>query len=113
MTKLLKDFSEGNKKHYYLETGNGKYLGECLIKKYSDSYELWNVQIFEPFQRMGYGTFMLREIIKRYKRFIKSDMPLILYVYKDNEVAINLYKRFGFKIVGEYSKHAWEMRLTY
>ena len=63
--------------------------------------------IYHEFQHKGFGTLMLKRIIRKYRN---DNKPLVLYVYKDNKIAISFYEKLGFKIVGEYHYNAWEMQ---
>lgn len=111
MKKLyVSDKSKGTTDYSFVETETGERIGRCSMYKYHNRYELWNVRIFPGFKQQGYGTKMLKEIIRRYKRFIK-DKPLILYVYKTNNVAIHLYESLGFKITKDAEENIYEMQL--
>lgn len=46
--------------------------------------------IYEPFQNKGYGTRILNELMQMY-------MLTNLWVEADNDRAIHLYEKFGFK----------------
>lgn len=115
----LNSYSYGCRKNYELkDTTTKDYIGRCcvienvILGKGKCVNEIWNVRILEPFQRKGYATLMLKRIISKYK---KEAEPLVLYVYKDNEIAIHLYEKMGFKIIGEYDNRrsdAWAMQYT-
>lgn len=112
MLKLFVGYNYGNTTDYtFVETTTDEHIGRCSIFKYPDRYELWNFRVFPGFKRKGYGTEMLKEVVKRYKRFIKPDRPLILFVYKNNDIAIHLYKKLGFKITKDEEKNVYEMQL--
>jgi ribosomal protein S18 acetylase RimI-like enzyme len=110
MLKLSVGYNYGNATDYtFIETETDEHIGRCSMFKYPDRYELWNFRIFPGFKRQGYGTKMLLEVIKRYKRFIK-DKPLILYVYKTNNIAIHLYESLGFNITKDAEDNVYEMQ---
>ena len=48
--------------------------------------------IYEPYQNKGYGTRILNELMRMY-------MLTNLWVNADNDRAIHLYEKFGFKII--------------
>ena len=76
----------------------------------NDRIVLWRFDICRIYQKNGYSHKMLKEAIELAKK--KSDKPLVLYVYADNEIAINIYKKAGFEITGAYNApygDAWEM----
>ena len=93
--------------YYYLkDTTTQDFIGRCEVRNFKDTYEIWNVRVFERFRQQGYATLMLKRIIKKF-----SDKPLILYVWKTNEIAIHLYEKLGFSIIGEYMQgDAWKMQ---
>ena len=70
-------------------------------------FYLWSFGIYEVHDRMnGYGQKMLKEALT-----LANGHPVILYVHKKNPVAIHVYEKAGFRIVGEYmGKEAWTMQ---
>ena len=99
--------AEGNGFYQLKDTTTKSFLGGCEVWNRIDFYEIWNVRIFEEFQRNGYATTMLKRVIKKHK-----DKPIRLYVFKSNTIAIHLYEKLGFKIIGEYKGRrdpAWTM----
>ena len=106
---------EGPYKSYYYwkNHGNRKDNMDRFQLDYlpTDKVILWGFRVFEEFQGKGYSYKMLSEVIKLAKK--RSDKPLVLYVYADNEIAINVYKKAGFEITGTYDRapygDAWEM----
>lgn len=116
MIRLNRHENEYWGRTYYelMDTDTRERIGRCHIKygKYNGNLvlELWSVMIYEKFQKQGYGTLMLKRIIKKYK---KHELPLVLYVYKTNKVALHLYEKLGFQIIGEHtevSDQAWAMQ---
>ena len=99
-------------RYYYLkDTVTKQILGRCQIiyainGEKGAFNEIWSVHINPEFRQKGYGTIMLQRIIKKYKR---ETEPLVLYVYKNNNIAIHLYEKLGFKITGEYNSNVWTM----
>jgi GNAT superfamily N-acetyltransferase len=60
----------------------------------------------------GYGTKMMKVLIKHAKEL--GNKKIYLSTYQDNYPALALYKKFGFKIIKEYSdrpRKAYEMEL--
>ena len=98
-------------RYHLMDTETKDLLGRCEVipgwYQGTKANEIWSVKIFEEFQRKGYATLMLKRIIKKYKGNVT---PLRLYVYKDNDIAIHLYKKLGFEIIGEYGSNAWAMQ---
>jgi len=101
---------------YYIEAmDNDTKIGRCYIETSSTSnyLELWSFYVDEKFRRKGIGTQMLQKAIAYFKSFenqYKSGRSLVLYVYKDNEHAINLYKRNGFEIIRDFRPDAYVMK---
>lgn len=97
--------------YHLTDTKTKDFLGRCQVSPgwyHGEKVnEIWNVRIFDEFRRKGYATLMLSRIIKKYKRDV---LPLVLYVAKDNDIAMHLYKKLGFEIIGEYGSNAWAMQ---
>ena len=75
---------------FYFE--NGKKFGEISISAVdSNKAFLYNFEVKEEYRGKGYGTEILKYVLKHYK--VNE-----LTVDKSNTRAINLYKRFGFKV---------------
>lgn len=98
-------------RYHLMDTETKDFLGKCEVVtgwyRGEKVNEIWSVRIFEEFQRKGYATLMLKRIIKKYKGNV---LPLVLYVAKDNDIAMHLYKKLGFEIIGKYSSNAWAMQ---
>ena len=84
------------------------YLGRFDLKETKDKFEIWALGVPAKYRRKGYATRMLREFIAQFK----FEKPLVLYVLKGNKIAIHLYEKVGFAIVGEcnFNKGAYEMQ---
>lgn len=84
------------------------YIGKFDLFESNDKFEIWSLGIVKRYRNKGYGTQMLTEFISQFK----SDKPLILYVYKTNEIAIRLYEKVGFVIVDEcsFAPYAYTMQ---
>lgn len=63
---------------------------------------LYDVEVFEKYRGQGYGNDIISYMLKHYK--INE-----LTVEKTNTIAINLYKKFGFKIVKEFEENGKPM----
>jgi RimJ/RimL family protein N-acetyltransferase len=82
------------------------YLKRLKRNQFCDKpvVELWSFGIYGPHRGKGYGKQMLKEAIN-----LAGDNVMMLYVEHDNKIAINLYKKSGFEIVGDFGKFAWAM----
>lgn len=94
-----------------------KTVGSCYIattnSPYNHQLELWAFYVEPEYRGKGLGTQILKEATsyaQKFQKRYKSNRPLVLFVYKDNKRAINLYKRNGFEIVGDYRKDAYVMK---
>ena len=76
---------------------NGEYVGEVSVSDDYDGDKLcfaYNIEVREDLRGQGYGTKIMKHMIDKYH--IKS-----LQVAPDNDVAIHLYEKLGFKKTGE------------
>ena len=74
-------------------------IGKINVQKHrsSNSWSLLNFQVNETAQGLGHGSRMLQYII--YKAQEEGIGRLLLEVNSDNDNAIKIYKRFGFKVI--------------
>lgn len=68
---------------------DGEKIGEAEVEL--NNKELSRLAIFEPYQNKGYGTKVVNELTKKYN--LKR-----LWVRSDNEKAIHVYEKCGYKI---------------
>ena len=76
---------------------NGEYVGEASVSDDYDGDKLcfaYNIEVKKDLRGQGYGTKIMKHMIDKYH--VKS-----LQVAPDNDVAIHLYKKLGFKKTGE------------
>lgn len=69
---------------------DGKLAGYIFVSK---SGEIQPIHIFEEYRGYGLSNTLMKDGIEKYG-------AMKLGVYSDNLVAIKLYKKFGFKVVG-------------
>ena len=72
---------------------------EYMTKTYNFrkiGFSMCNIAVKESFRNQGIATFMLTRLLE-----FNSNSTVELTVLKDNAVAIDLYKKLGFKIIGE------------
>ncbi len=103
---LIQNYQGYGRYCYRISPKSKRNIGYFELWSYPNKNEIWSLRIIESQHNKGYGTRMLQEFLNDYK----ENKPLYLYVYKDNEIAIKLYEKVGFVIVGEYSKYAWTMQ---
>lgn len=73
---------------------NNIIIGAFLVYKHLDGILLDEIFISESYRNKGIGTKIINNILKENK-------VVYLYVYKDNVMAYNLYKRLGFSVDSE------------
>lgn len=79
---------------FYNKTG--ERVGEASVSAINtDMPFLYDVEVFQPYRGQHYSTAFMKYIMKEYK-------PKQLTVEPSNTVAINLYKKFGFYVYGNY-----------
>lgn len=65
----------------------------------------FGIAIRDGYRGVGLGKYLMSEIIKLAKRELKPKPKMIqLEVYVNNKIAINFYKKMGFKTVGKIPK---------
>ncbi|MDD4187697.1 MAG: GNAT family N-acetyltransferase [Bacilli bacterium] len=83
---------------YKLILVNSKIIG-CYCSYIKDNIIfLDEIYIEKEYRNLGIGTCLIKKEIKNAK--VKK-MNMELWVYKENEKAINLYKRLGFVVANE------------
>lgn len=95
----------------YKRNPKGKiYTGQFTLREKEDKFEIWDLSVLLRYRNKGYGTQMLTEFISQFN----FEKPLFLYVRKVNEIAIRLYEKVGFKIVGEcsFASYAYTMQFN-
>lgn len=85
---------------------NSEIVGFAGISIILDTAELNNIVIKKTKRGNGLSSLLLEELIKIAKS--KNCKIVNLEVASNNEIAINLYKKFGFKEVGIRSKYYGE-----
>lgn len=87
--------------------GNDK-VGECSVSSIdTDRPFLYNLEVFKKYRGKGYSHDIMKYVLSHYKIFE-------LTVDKDNEIAIELYKKHGFKLYCEFkdgNEWVYDMRI--
>lgn len=76
--------------------------GFMLVYKNIDYYELELIIVSENSRKQGIGTKLINHFVDN---FLKKDDIILLEVSCENEVAINLYKKFNFEIINIRKKY--------
>jgi len=110
--KLLIDFDDFWNYNVFkseLENENSKYIvakiddeiiGFAGIWQVINEAHITNIVTKKNYRNQGIGTLLLEELIKICKN-LKEIESLTLEVNEDNIIAQNLYKKFGFEILGK------------
>lgn len=100
---ILKAELQNPSNFYLCCTHNSEIIGFAGITITLDNAELNNIVIKKQERGHGFSSLLLDELIKIAKA--NGCKTLNLEVASNNEVAINLYKKFGFKQVGKRKKY--------
>ena len=71
---------------------DGALCGYYRFHPDNGEYELDDFYLFEEYRRQGIGSAVLEKCL------FEADKPVYLYVFKQNEGAVRLYKKFGFEV---------------
>lgn len=94
--KLLKEFEENSfLKHFVYEKG-GEVVGFYIISCIADLVEIFTIAVDKDYREDGIGSKLLDHVIN-YARENKAS-EIWLEASTKNVSAINLYKKYGFKI---------------
>ncbi len=74
---------------------NNELIAFLHIEKSYDEINIINIVVFEEYQGQKIATKLLLELFNRYKDVIKYNLEVKI----TNEKALNLYKKFDFKLV--------------
>lgn len=76
-------------------------IGYVCLRTIMDVTHILNLAVSPEFRRMGIGSNLLHEALQELIR-IKPDIEFItLEVRESNNAAINLYEKFGFRLIGK------------
>jgi ribosomal protein S18 acetylase RimI-like enzyme len=81
---------------------DGERVGMVQLFEESDSVEIGEIQILPHHQNMGIGRQVLSDVIRRAHTRGK---PVVLSVGLENERALRLYLRLGFRTCGQSETH--------
>lgn len=96
--------------HYKWKSGDKCFdphkdsMGSFDLLDLDSRIELWSFGIWGQYRGQGHGQQMLKEAIE-----LAGDKKLMLYVEKDNDIALHIYEKAGFQIIGNYGNVAWAM----
>lgn len=78
-----------------IDQDTDKLAGQVFVGKSGtrDSSFITGLEVYKPYKNKGLGSKLLDDAVKKYH-------GVDLTVYKDNEVAIRMYKKYGFVVIG-------------
>lgn len=82
--------------------------GEAIISYFimyyvADEVHILNLAVHPDYRHQGYGTKLLNYVLTNFKQ--EKDIEFFLEVRKSNSIAINLYRKFGFEIIGKRRRY--------
>lgn len=87
-------FSEIDNDDFLVLKINDDIIGYIIAYKEYEDYYISKVVIAKEYRNKGFATILLNKFIE------KINTRITLEVRESNEIAINLYKKFNFNIVG-------------
>ena len=94
--KLLKEFEENSFLKHYVYEKDGEVVGFYIISCITDLVEIFTIAVDKDYREDGIGSKLLEHVIN-YARENKAG-EIWLEASTKNIAAINLYKKYGFKI---------------
>lgn len=95
---LLKELESNSFLSHYVYEYQGRVVGFYIASHVLDEVEIFTIAVDSAYQKMGIGKAMLNHLIDISK--IRNDKEIWLEVSTKNIAAINLYRKFDFKIMG-------------
>ncbi len=82
--------------------------GEAIISYFimycvADEVHILNLAVHPDYRRQGYGTKLLDYVLTNFKQ--EKGIEFFLEVRESNSIAINLYRKFGFEIIGKRRRY--------
>lgn len=91
--------------NYYQIYYNHQHVGYIHIIN-EDEIEIDDFYIFDPYQNLGIGSYVLNDIINF------SSKNIFLYVFIKNDKAVSFYRKLGFQISETIKNSRYIMRLS-
>ena len=95
---IFKDELMANNSIYLVAKFNQQIVGFCGIKMILEEANVMNIVVKKDFRNQGIGTLLLEKLIQLAKE--KKSTSITLEVNEENYPAIHLYKKLGFKQMG-------------
>ena len=85
-----------------LTNDNDDYIGSYDITQYEDEIILGNIYVNKIHRGRGYSILLIEDAISKRYYNRNTNTNLYLLVNKENKIAINLYKKYGFEYDSDY-----------
>lgn len=95
---LIKELESNSFLSHFVEEIEGKVVGFYISSHVLDEVEIFTIAVDPAYQHMGIGTRLLDHLVKSSKN--ENVRQIWLEVSTKNLSAINLYEKFGFRIMG-------------
>lgn len=97
MTECYQTYNKSQVFRYKRYPSCKHFSGHFHVLDKEDRFEIWALSVDRRYRNKGNGTRMLTEFLRQFN----ANKPIVLYVYKTNEIAIKLYEKVGFTIIGD------------
>jgi ribosomal protein S18 acetylase RimI-like enzyme len=104
----LIDLCLSKKDRYFVMCLDDKIIGYSMLRLFGFDIPSYGCCIHPDFNGMGYGKELTRLTLETANKIGYN--KVILKVNKNNKIAFNLYKKIGFKVVGE-NKETKEIKM--
>lgn len=95
---ILKEELESENSKYIIAKLDDEIIGFAGIKLVMDEADIMNIVTKKSYRNQGIGTLLLENLISICQNLNLSSLSL--EVNEDNQTAIHLYKKLGFKEIG-------------
>ncbi|RLF35796.1 MAG: hypothetical protein DRM99_03990 [Thermoplasmata archaeon] len=95
----LKNICKSKQDHYFVMTLENKIIGYSFLRLFGYENPSFGCCIRNGFENKGYGTMLTQWTTEKAKEL--GYKKVILKTYKENISAQKVYKKVGYKIIGE------------
>ena len=100
---VFKSELENENSKYIVAKQNDKIIGYAGIWIAIDIAHITNIVVKKDLRHLGIGSILVKKLIEMSKECELKEITL--EVNEQNKIAINLYEKFGFEIVGTRKKY--------
>lgn len=97
--KNIKHICKSKKDHYFGMFSKNKLIGYSFLRQFGYEIPSFGISIRKGFTGKGLGSILTKWTIEKARKL--GYKKVILKTYKENILAQRIYKKLGFKIVGE------------